>query len=131
MASQAFIETRKWVFKHIHQRLQALTGVEDATLPIQQALSYLATVVRGTQQEIYDSLIHNNTTIDLEMEPLEALTHEKQAPVWEEAWGGQYHPSEQALHARLLDEYVRAAAARAAQQQPSLAEGLKAIMEQS
>jgi hypothetical protein len=40
-----------------------------------------------------------------------------------------YRPKEQAVQARLLDEYVRAAADRAAQQQPSLGEDLKATTE--
>jgi hypothetical protein len=118
------------MYMHIHERLQALSGLENAAFPIQQALSHLDSVLHGNQQEMYHKMLHNTTT-SLEMEPLEALIHDKQGPVWEEAWAEQYSPRGQALHARLLDEYVRAAAERAAQQQPSLAEGLKDFMEQS
>jgi hypothetical protein len=77
-------------------------------------------------------VILGNTGSSLAAEPLEALIHDRQqVSAWEEAWAGQYRPREQALHARLLDGYVRAAAERAAQQQPSLVEGLRAFMEQS
>jgi hypothetical protein len=41
-----------------------------------------------------------------------------------------YRPKEQAVHARLLDEYVREVAERAVQQQPSLAEGLGLVLDQ-
>jgi hypothetical protein len=59
-------------------------------------------------------------------EPLEKLLKE-QHQVWQESWAGQYRPKEEAVHARLLDEYVRAAAQRAAHQQPSLADSLQAV----
>jgi hypothetical protein len=118
------------VYKHVHVRLQALSGLEGATFPIQQALSYLGTGAHGTFQEVFEHLVRGTTT-DPEQEPLIPFLTSQLASVSEEAWGGQYRPRDQAVHARLLGEYVRAAAERAAHQQPSLAEGLKAIMERS
>jgi hypothetical protein len=113
--------------QHMHQRLQALSGIQEATLPIQQALSYLGTLAHGTQQEVHQRLCGSTPGV----EPLVLLVVRARVPVWEGSWAGQYRPREQALHARLLDGYVRAAAVQAAQQQPSLAEGLEPIMEQS
>jgi hypothetical protein len=129
-ANQRFTETWRCVYRHIHQRLQALSCVGGMAFPIRQALSYVETVLHGTTTEVFDSMIRN-TTISLEEEPLASLILNKEGSVWKDAWAGRYRPREQAVHAHLLDEYVRAAAERATQQQPSLAEGFRAIMEQS
>jgi hypothetical protein len=105
------------------QRLQVLSGVDDTSLPIQQALTHLETVVHGTNERIAWELIGKSPTTPAQ-ESLAPLILDKQVSPWKAAWEGKYRPKAEAAHARLLDEYVRAAADRAAQQQPSLAGGL-------
>jgi hypothetical protein len=114
----------KRVYTIIGGRLQVLSCTAGTASPLQQVLSHLESLIHGTQ----DSVASLWSLLAAPEEPLRQFLRDRQVSAWEEAWAVQYRPKEEAVHARLLDEYVRAAAERAARQQPSLAEGLQACL---
>jgi hypothetical protein len=104
------------VLRRVQQRLQ-LVGTQAA----RECCTAIDTAVEASHTRVGALMEFGSTG-----EPLEKLLKE-QRQVWKSSWADQHRPKEEAVHARLLDEYVRAAAQRAAHQQPSLADALQAV----
>jgi hypothetical protein len=130
--SQEALDFGKQLVRMVRERL-ALVAQEEGTSdtrschdqanPIHEAMSVLMTLEQGTS-DTYEAARHSTN----KSASLNEFLSEQHWGTWQDAWAGQYRPKEEALHARLLDQYAKAAAERAAQQQPSLAADLQRII---
>jgi hypothetical protein len=100
-------------------------GLKDQAGHVHQAITLLTALEQGSYHSMFEkaSASYNSSKPD----PVKQFLIQQHDEARQEAWAGQYRPKEQGVHARLLEQYGRASADRAGEQQPQFQKAFQQI----